>query len=213
MHKTFMPIYLACDLADGSGGYSTMLEALSDAYSSDPFAASHAPVHLVGFSPQARLFGSLNRDSTESLTFPVVDQSATTGYGALFKLMAKLVEDEIRQAKVSGDLIHRALLIVIAKAPPSADDEFWSSYQTLMSTKWHPGVVAISLSQDTAATAARLASITTFAASGIEPIAELINEVIHDLVSSRTGNDISVRIPGYIEGLTRLELPSSWGRG
>jgi len=205
VYNTFMPIYLACDLANGSDAYTTMLEALSDYHYNDPLVASHVRIHLIGFSPEASLFGSLSRDSVESLTFPAIGQSDTTGYRALFELVAASMEGEIRQAKISRDRIFRPLLIVITKTSPSVGDEFRQTYQTLMSTKWHPSVMAISLSQGAATTAARLATIAAFTASGIEPITTLIREVMRDLHSSRAADDTSIRIPGYIEGLVRLK--------
>jgi uncharacterized protein YegL len=202
------PIYLACDLSGGSDRYAGMLNAITQYHLYDALAHAHIRIHLIGFSPSAHHIASLDEESfTETLSFPAVGQSATSGYGALFSLVMTLTQEELREANESGTRLFRPILIVIAGALPSADDALWEPYRALMAWRGHPNVIAISLSEDTSGIAARMASDIAFSASGIDPITELIISIIHDFFSSRPrgGNSLIIR---KIDGLVRLEMLS-----
>lgn len=202
-----IPVYVACDLTAGRGKYQKLIERVYETSLHNPLIVEHIFLRFLGFSTDVQVLPPFSPEDGlwRPPDFLAPGNEQDVSYSPLFLTISTTLKQDIGQFRRRKAIIHRPILIIITTSALPSGDAAWVAYQEMMSAKWHPSVITVSMRESASGGASEMATHAAFFTIEIGAVSDLILFMLNDFFSSRSSDDTgSLRIP-LVEGMKLLK--------
>lgn len=212
-----LPTYLVLDTSGSMKLFErllneTLTEVIDTLYTS-PKVAEFIHLSIVSFNTAPHMVLPMT-DISQLTGLPVVECGGMTGYGAMFDLLRKRIEQDLDGLKSRGIWVYRPVVFLLTDGIPSDAPAWRSSFAALRDHGWRPRPHLITYGFG-AASEVVLKEVSTLAAYIAEPgreeenkkaLSGALTSVMHTLVASASVQRLQV--PYEVEGYKSVPLES-----
>lgn len=211
---TTIPVYLVVDASSSlASDIQTVNEGVRSLFETiliDPLLTRSVRVSVIQFGSDAREVMTLS-DIQEIASYPVIEASGATNYGAAFRLVRRVIPRDLAAMRAAGERVYRPIMVFITDGSPT-DLDWREALHELQSPEFRerPTIVAFGIGSVDPSVLREIGSAPggAFVLSSHLSTSEAIGSIFHGLAAMFTSTVQSTVAPW--EPVAAVTLSENW---